>query len=114
MNELLSKSVPLAAVVYVVRFDGKGRALKEVAFHIEASGATHVDGNAPGALEALLAATRCSMKVTIGQDMLTAIRERNARDLIGPGAEGEGTLNAEGSTLNIEWPERLPAAGEVF
>lgn len=104
-DELISKGVPLGAVVYVVRFDARGRPLREVAFHVEVSGTVHVDGSAAGSLEALLLATRESMRVTVGQDMLSAIREREGRDLAGLGDLSRLETGAPSG-------EVLPAAGE--
>lgn len=102
---LPSKGVPLAAVVYVVRFDPKGRPLRTSAFHIETSGATHLDGCASTALEPLLTATRCSMKAVVGQTMQEALSEHQTRGLLGP----EATCAKQPATS-----EPLPAAGEIF
>lgn len=101
----MNKGVPLAAVVYVVRFDGKGRALKEAGFHIEQSGQVHLDGSAAASLEALLAASRCCMKETVGLSMREVFNEHVAEELTGPGAWEEAAA--------LE-PLPLPAAGEIF
>lgn len=104
MSETNSKGVPLAAVVYVVRFDAKGQPLTVASICMEHSGATRLEGGAAQALEPLLAATRCSMKETVGLTMLEAFNEHEGRDLAGPAAAW-----AEPPT-----PETLPAAGEIF
>lgn len=98
-----SKGVPLAAVVYVVRFDAQGRPLKDVGgIHIEHSGRTHVHCNAPAALEPLLAATRGCMKLTVGLSMLEVFAEREAGTLLDTPLTEETT---EGRSV-------LPHAGE--